>query len=56
MKKIRKCAVCGNYTLEERHCGSATLSAHPAPFNPNDPHGHYRRLWKGGNYERINDN
>ncbi|MFP4590293.1 MAG: RNA-protein complex protein Nop10 [Halobacteriales archaeon] len=36
------------YTLGERcpACGAATRRSGPAPFNPNDPHGEYRRALK----------
>jgi rRNA maturation protein Nop10 len=47
MKKLKLCAVCRTYTLEKRHCDRSTVSAHPAPFNPNDPHGDSRRKFKG---------
>ncbi|HLC69207.1 MAG TPA: nucleolar RNA-binding Nop10p family protein [Candidatus Bilamarchaeaceae archaeon] len=43
MKRVKRCSVCGQYTLERKHCGNMAGSAHPAPFNPNDPRGHYRR-------------
>lgn len=43
MKKMRRCGVCRGYVLSESHCGSRTVSAHPARFNPNDPYGEYRR-------------
>jgi rRNA maturation protein Nop10 len=47
MKKMKLCAVCDEYTLDKEHCGRMTISAHPAPFNPNDPLGDYRRKAKG---------
>ncbi|MBD3389588.1 ribosome biogenesis protein [Candidatus Micrarchaeota archaeon] len=47
MKKIRKCESCGEYTLEEEHCGIKTLSAHPPKYNPNDKYAKYRRKEKG---------
>ncbi len=47
MKKMKFCAVCNEYTLEKVHCERMTISAHPAPFNPNDPLGDYRRKHKG---------
>ncbi len=47
MKKMRKCKICNFYTLLENHCNTSTLSAHPPPFNPNDPYGRYRRIEKG---------
>lgn len=51
MMRMRHCGTCGAYTLSESHCGSMAESAHPAKFNPNDPHGGQRRrargAWKG---------
>lgn len=47
MKKLRKCPVCGSYTLAMAHCGSGTVSAHPPRYDPNDRYGDYRRKWKG---------
>ena len=47
MKKLRKCEVCGNYTLGDAHCGKPAVSAHPARYDPNDRYGDYRRKWKG---------
>ncbi|NYZ77457.1 ribosome biogenesis protein [Candidatus Micrarchaeota archaeon] len=46
MKKMRKCGVCGEYSLDEIHCSTGTSSAHPPPFNPNDRYAHYRRARK----------
>jgi rRNA maturation protein Nop10 len=47
MKKMKLCTVCSNYTIEKVHCKQATIAAHPAPFNPNDPFGEQRRRAKG---------
>ena len=47
MKRVRKCASCGEYTLLEEHCGAKTLSAHPPKYNPNDRYAKYRRTEKG---------
>ncbi|MFA6530357.1 MAG: nucleolar RNA-binding Nop10p family protein [Candidatus Micrarchaeia archaeon] len=47
MKKMKLCTVCREYTLERKHCERSTISAHPPPFNPNDPYGDYRRKHKG---------
>ncbi len=47
MKKMRICGACRSYTLKAMHCNVQTLSAHPPPFNPNDPYGDYRRKSKG---------
>lgn len=43
MKKIRKCAVCGKYTMQEIHCGSQTKSAHPPKFTMEDKYARFRR-------------
>ena len=48
MKKMRFCRLCEGYTISEKHCNETTVSAHPAKFNPNDPHGDYRRRAKFG--------
>jgi rRNA maturation protein Nop10 len=48
MMRMRFCTVCQSYTLSGSHCGSQTLSAHPAKFNPNDPYGDYRRKARFG--------
>lgn len=36
--RLRKCNKCKTYTLKEAcpKCGSLTVSAHPAPFSPDD--------------------
>lgn len=47
MKKMRTCVECKAYTLQETHCKKNTISAHPAPFNPNDPYAQLRRKNKG---------
>ena len=47
MRYMRKCAVCGAYTLSEIHCGKKTESPHPAPFKPSDRYAKYRRKEKG---------
>lgn len=57
MKKIKRCSVCDSFTLALNHCDVHTISAHPPKFNPNDPHGTYRRMWKWGlQNEGNNDN
>uniref|UniRef100_A0A7J3X550 Ribosome biogenesis protein Nop10 n=1 Tax=Thermofilum pendens TaxID=2269 RepID=A0A7J3X550_THEPE len=46
---LRKCAVCGRYTLREDscpYCGGPVKSPHPAKFSPEDPYGPYRRRMK----------
>lgn len=42
---IRKCTVCGEYTLREDrcpHCGGALKNPHPARFSPEDKYSKYR--------------
>ncbi len=39
---IRKCAVCGRYTLKKTHCGQPTVSPHPPKFSPKDPYFRFR--------------
>ncbi|HEW93887.1 RNA-protein complex protein Nop10 [Candidatus Geothermarchaeota archaeon] len=36
--KIRKCRKCNIYTMKEKCpiCGDLTVTAHPAPFSPDD--------------------
>jgi rRNA maturation protein Nop10 len=49
MKKLRRCAKCGEYTLQEAHCGLPTRSAHPAKWSPADRFaGHRRRAREEG--------
>ncbi len=48
MFRMRFCNNCMSYTLSESHCGTMTVSAHPARFNPNDPYGDYRRKARFG--------
>ncbi len=47
MLKMRKCIVCGDYTLSETHCNTQSESAHPKKYDPNDKFGDYRRTRKG---------
>jgi len=47
MKKLRKCPVCGEYTLKEVHC-APTVSAYPPKYSPEDKYGEYRRKAKEG--------
>ncbi|MHC1611528.1 MAG: RNA-protein complex protein Nop10 [Candidatus Methanospirareceae archaeon] len=48
--KIRRCEVCGEYTLKEvcERCGSVTKNPTPPRFSPKDPYGRYRRMMKYG--------
>jgi H/ACA ribonucleoprotein complex subunit 3 len=43
--KLRKCRVCGMYTLKEScpKCGEDTFMPIPPRFSPEDPYGKYRR-------------
>lgn len=43
MKKIRKCVVCGKFTLEEKCCAKGTKSVHPPHYNPHDKYAYIRR-------------
>ena len=44
---IKKCVVCGEYTLKEFHCNSKTICSHPMKYSPLDKYAKYRR--KGEN-------
>ncbi|NOR77985.1 MAG: RNA-protein complex protein Nop10 [Methanophagales archaeon] len=48
--KLRKCGVCGEYTLNEvcARCGRRTMNPMPPRFSPKDPYGKYRRMMKYG--------
>ena len=41
------------YTLDDTcpECGGEAVNSAPAPFNPEDPHGEYRRALKRRNRE-----
>lgn len=43
---IKKCIVCGVYTLNEMHCGKKTASVGALKFSPQDKYGKYRRKAK----------
>lgn len=49
MTLIRNCVKCGTYTMKEvcPRCGTATKTAHPPKFSPEDRYGRYRRMAKG---------
>ncbi|TDA35969.1 MAG: RNA-protein complex protein Nop10 [Hadesarchaea archaeon] len=58
--RLRKCKVCGIYTLKEEcpSCGKETSSPHPPRFSPLDPYRKYRRKLKkevegGGNGSQV---
>lgn len=43
MKRMRRCSMCGAYTLDELHCAAATKSPHPPKYLPEDRYAKYRR-------------
>ncbi|MHA1859560.1 MAG: nucleolar RNA-binding Nop10p family protein [Candidatus Asgardarchaeia archaeon] len=47
---LRRCVVCGNYTLKKRHCGKETIDAHPLKYSPVDRYWLYKlrrfKEWK----------
>ncbi len=45
--RIRRCVVCGSYTMEERHCGRQTEVAHPPIFKRSLRLAVYRVISKG---------
>lgn len=47
---LRKCGVCGEYTLNDvcGRCGQRTINPMPPRFSPKDPYGKYRRMMKYG--------
>lgn len=51
---LRKCAKCGNYTLEKStcpYCGGTVAIPHPPKFSPEDKYLKYRMALKMGNSE-----
>ena len=46
--RIRRCPVCGRYTLKIKcpQCGSNTVVAHPHRFSPEDKYVRYRVMIK----------
>ena len=48
MKRMRKCAACGAYTLDAVHCGRETASPHPPKFSIEDRYAPYRRAALSG--------
>ncbi|MFA6035846.1 MAG: nucleolar RNA-binding Nop10p family protein [Candidatus Micrarchaeia archaeon] len=48
MKKLKRCASCGSYTMLAEHCGKAANTAHPPKYSPEDKYGKYRRMEKFG--------
>lgn len=46
MKKLRKCASCGAYTLKNVHCEKPTSTAHPPKYSPLDKWAEWRRRAK----------
>lgn len=43
---IKKCDICGDYTLQETHCDNETTVARPPKFSFPDKYGKYRRKAK----------
>lgn len=43
MRRMKKCAACGAYTLEASHCGVAAKSPHPPKYSIEDRYAKYRR-------------
>jgi len=48
MKKIKKCAKCGKYTMKRECDGKETVTAHPPKYSPQDKYAKYRRMEKYG--------
>ena len=47
MKRLLKCAECGNYALRpDCSCGGTAVALGPAKFSPEDAYGRYRRQAK----------
>ncbi|ADP77820.1 RNA-binding protein Nop10p [Methanothermus fervidus DSM 2088] len=46
--KMKKCKVCGEYTLKDKcpYCGGEVRIPRPARFSPEDKYGKYRRILK----------
>jgi rRNA maturation protein Nop10 len=43
---IRRCTECGDFTLQEKHCGVEGESTRPPKFSFPDKYGEYRRKAK----------
>ncbi|VVC02636.1 Ribosome biogenesis protein Nop10 [Candidatus Burarchaeum australiense] len=48
VKKLKKCGVCGKYTMKAKDCGTGTETAHPPKYSPQDKYAEYRRREKFG--------
>lgn len=46
MNHIYTCAVCGTYTMLQKHCSKATQSVKPAKFSPDDKYADMTRKAK----------
>jgi len=47
--RLRKCVLCGAYTLRNDrcpHCGGPVRVPHPSKFSPEDRYGKYRRMMR----------
>jgi rRNA maturation protein Nop10 len=42
LKRLRRCAKCGSFTLRILHCGSLANNAHSPVFKPFDRYSDYR--------------
>ncbi|MEM2974318.1 MAG: nucleolar RNA-binding Nop10p family protein [Candidatus Micrarchaeia archaeon] len=42
-QKLRKCYVCGRYTMRTECCGKETRKAHPAKYSQHNYAAKYRR-------------
>jgi H/ACA ribonucleoprotein complex subunit 3 len=57
-KLLRKCAVCGRYTLKRDvcpYCGGKLTMPYPPKFSPTDKYGDYRRKYKIEKAEELSD-
>ena len=45
-KKINRCEVCKEYTLQSTHCEKQAISPRPAKYSPLDKEGELRRQYK----------
>ena len=48
MRRIKRCGVCGKYTLGQECCGEGTRTAHPPRYSPQDKYAKYRRMERFG--------
>jgi rRNA maturation protein Nop10 len=48
LNRLRRCAVCGAYTMRIYHHGTLSTNAHSPVFKPFDRYAKYREIEKGG--------